>query len=121
MKLMKILWREYFSQTMLRFTLLTMLIVTSVESGGAEQPHEDFEYVCDTPEANVWYALLYDRVVGPLFFAEAPLRRTFIWTRQNCLLSHKLKTLKAKTKVHLFSNTTGHRPISVSGSTCSGC
>ena len=43
---------------------------------GSENPHVVIEYIWDSPKVNVWYDLLYDRLVGPFFFAEDTVTST---------------------------------------------
>lgn len=37
---------------------------------GSQQPNNVQEHVRDSPKLNVWCGLLYDKVIGPFFFAE---------------------------------------------------
>jgi hypothetical protein len=41
---------------------------------GAEQPHEKFQYLHDTPEMKVWCGLLYACVIGLFYFAENAIK-----------------------------------------------
>ena len=37
---------------------------------GSQNPHETYELERDSPKLNVWCGIMYDKIIGPFFFAE---------------------------------------------------
>lgn len=53
-------------------TKMTVLIATTIESGGVVygKRNEIFQYVCNFPNINMWFGIMRDRIVGPVVFAD---------------------------------------------------
>lgn len=81
-----------FSQMKLHFRVIATLIITSINKGRRTARYS-FQYV---------YVHQYHSLLQKI-----PLMVTFTSTCQNCLISQKLKTLKAKKKLQLYSNGKG--------------
>ena len=48
----------------------------NVRIWGSEKPHVVIDHIRDCPKVNVWFGLLHDRLVGPVFFAEDTVTST---------------------------------------------
>jgi hypothetical protein len=47
----------------------------NVRIWGSENPHHVIEHIRDRPEVHVWCWLLFNRIIGPFFFAESTVTK----------------------------------------------
>ena len=81
-----------------------------VSNLGAELSTQIAEQLLDTFRESVPYGPLDDRVAGSSSLQKTKSSVTFTLTNYNCLLSHRLRILKAERRLHLFFYRTRLHP-----------